>query len=454
MKRTVIIVLSVMLACLFFCACRQEPESPADKIVFYSEINVQLKSGKREILNIYETDFFRKDACVFDKSLALLSYALAAANSEDNAVDTFNKMGFDNLKQHWNGDSDIDGCSYVIGHRKVDDSELVAVYIKGIGYNVEWAGNMMMGGSGNHYGFETAAAEVYTALKDYLAANYPGKSPKLWITGYSRGGAITDALAYNILTQKEINIEQKDLFVYAFEPPASVSSDAISEEYPCIHNFFVEADLVASIPPAIPSVDYGLSHPGVDVKMASSVDRVSECLHKYVDSGINMPEFTSADDYADPAEFLTYFIKGATSAAEDESAASLESRAKYYSTIQGRLTYLVEVLMKNNRAGLGALIQYISDNKDQLMSLFLRWIAADGFYNDLCPLLDSCGTEYVATDLETACSILPSLYLNANLDVFLLGFVSDEGKINNVKYIISCHYPEVCYALLKGYQEN
>ena len=449
-----------MLVCLlFFCACKHEPEPSGDSVEFSSEIYVLLKDGKKEISNRYESEFFCRDARVFDKDLALLSYALAAATSPENALKILKSIWFDNLEQHWNGDDDINGCSYIIGRRKVGDSNLVAVYIKGIDYNVEWAGNLTIGALGNHEGFETAAAEVYAALKEYLAANNLKDNLKIWITGYSRAGAITDVLAYDIITKKEITIAQENLFVYAFEPPASLSSDAIAEEYQCIHNFFAEADLIPSVPPAIESADYGLSRPGTDLKTDSSVDRVNGCLHQYVDPDVSMPEFTpgefvSGDSFTNPAEFLACFIKGATGATDDATAASLESRAKFYSTIQNRLPYLVKILMKNNRTGVNALIQYITDHKDDLMSIFFKWVVGDGFYEDLSSILDSCGTEYVVSDLKAACSILPSLYLNIKLDTFLLNIAGDGSIIANVKYIISCHYPEVCYALLMGYPES
>ncbi len=460
MKKSVVVLLSIMLACiLFFCACEEEPEPSGDVLEFSSEIYVLLSDGKKEISNRYESDFFRNDSRVFDKNLALLSYALAASTSPENAVKTLGSMWFDNLEQHWNGDDDINGCSYVIGSRKVGDSNLVAIYIKGIDYNVEWAGNLTIGALGNHAGFETAAAEVYAALKEYLAANNLNDNLKIWITGYSRGGAITDVLAYDIITKKEVAIQQENLFVYAFEPPASLSSNAIAEEYQCIHNFYAESDLIPSIPPAITSADYGLSRPGTDLKTDSSVDRVNGFLHQYVDPDVSMPAFTagafvSGDSYTNPAEFLACFIKGVTSATEDATAASLENRDKYYSTIQNRLPYLVKTLMKNNRAGVNALIEYITIHKDELMTIFFRWVVGDGFYEDLAPILDSCGTEYVASDLKAACSVLPSLYLNIKLDAFLLNIAGDDSMISNVKYIISCHYPEVCYALLKGYSEN
>lgn len=310
---------------------------------------------------------------------------------------------------------------------------------------------MTIGESGNHEGFETAAEEVYSALKNYLSEYCSEKSIKLWITGYSRAAALSDVLAVKIISNGEVEVSQKDLFVYAFEPPASVSSDTVNnEKYTCIHNIFVESDIVASIPPTIESADYGMCRPGVDLKMDVTVDGLEDSLHKYVGKDVDMPEFTPGDGYTDPSEFLEYFLEGLTSATTDPEAASLESREKFYSTIQSRLSYLAEVLMKNNRAGIGALTEYISEHKDELALIIFRWIGDDGFYNDLAPILDSCGTEYDTAELKTACSIIPSLYKNTDFDIFLLGFVADSSKATNAMYTVSCHYPEVCYALLNA----
>ena len=443
------ILFMILVSILFLCACRQEPNPPAERITITSEIDVMLKSGSMEIQNTYKTDYFRGDACLFDKDLALLSFALAALTSRNNAIDTLNAMSFDNLRQNWNDEGKINGCSYVIGHRTVDNYELVAVYVNGTGYNVEWAGNFTLGETGNHEGFDIAAKEVYEALKEYVAMYYPKKNIKFWITGYSRAAAIADVVAYNIIEEKDLNTRQSDLYVYAFEAPASIAKDK-AKAYQCIHNIMAETDVI----PAIPPLAYGLSRPGVELKMASDPDTVNARLHEYVDQGIAMPTFTAGDDYNNPSEFLTYFIDGILSKSSNPTAASFESREKYYSSIQVRIVYLTEVLEKNNSAGLRALIKYIEDNRASLFSIFMRWISEDGFYSDLKEILTSCHTEYADSELKNACSILPSLYLNENLDAFLIGFVADTDKRNNVMYITCCHYPEVCYALLKGYQEN
>ena len=428
---------------LLFCACQQDPTpAPEDEITFSSEIDVLLKSGTTTIRNVYRSDYFRDDACDFDKDLALLSFALADSTSNDNVVNTLTAMKFSNLEQHWNSSGDISRCSFVIGHRKVDDSELIAVYIKGTNYNTEWAGNLTIGADGNHEGFSHAANEVYIALKDYIAAYYSKKNIKLWITGYSRAAAISNVVAFNIIEKKELKIKQSDLFVYAFETPSSISSDK-AKEYQCVHNIMAESDIVASIPPAA----YGLSRVGTDHKMASDPIKVTACLHVFVDPDINMPTFTPGDDYADPAEFLEYFLNLIMVAAPEEQpqAPSFESRSSYYSTIQTRLAYLVEILMKDNRAGLGALMEFLTE-KGYMYAL--SWLMTEGlFYTDLKPLLDAKEIDYNAERLETACSLVFNLKDNTNL-------ISNAASLllakDNVMYIINCHYPEVCYALLKG----
>ncbi len=446
MKKSAIKVLSVLLVCLLFlCACSHDSSSSdstttssRDSLTFSSDLRVFLGKSKISILNRYESDYFRKNACTFDKDLAILTHALAFSSSRDSAVTNLENMLFEDIKKYENS-GNKDGCTYIISHRKVDNYELVAVYIKGLGYDIEWAGNLTLGDTGTHLGFKTAADEVYSNLKTYLNNYCSQSSLKLWITGYSRTAAIADVLAVDIITNAEIEIDQKDLFVYAFEPPTSVADDT---EYPCIHNIFVESDLV----PAVPPTSYGLSRPGVDHKLSSSVDNLNDCLHKYVSTDVSMPTFTSSTDYSTPAEFLEYFVNGVTCSKTDSSAASLESRATYYSDIQPRIVYLAEVLLKNDSKGLNALINSVKNN----LALALPWITGDSFYNSLYPMLDTCGTEYNADTLKNACSIVPSLYLNTDLVSFLTAFATDSDKMNNAMYLISCHNPEVCYALLKG----
>lgn len=473
--RIVASILAVFIA-LSAIACKQEPapvEPVPDEISFSSEINVMLTGQKAIVQNSYKTDFFRRDASVFDKDLALLSCTLAASSKRSNVIESLNAMRFDNIFQYWNDDTDIFGCSYVFGHRKVDDYELVAVYLNWIDYDVEWAGNVTIGEAsecnGNHKGFSLAAEKAYAALREYVESNYKDRNLKIWITGYSRGAALTDVVASNIIERKELSVKQSDLFAYAFEAPASILAEN-ARQYQCIHNIVAEADLVAGIIPT----NYALSRPGVDVILDSSPENTDSCLHQVIGEEVSMPTFTASEDYSNPTEFMQYFLTILQAESDEHqegyegNVPGLESRARFCSSVQERLSYIAEVLMKNRRTGLGALTAYaqekITDPETGEMdpmaavSLLSTWTTTDGFYGGdeetkgLKQILDESGISYDDAKLKNACSIVEGLPYNAQLFASVLLFALDQEKINNVMYGISCHYPEVFYSLLKNYQ--
>ena len=102
--RIVASILAVFIA-LSAIDCKQEPapvEPVPDEISFSSEINVMLTGQKAIVQNSYKTDYFRRDARVFDTDLALLSCTLAASSKRSNVIESLNAMRFDNIFQYWN----------------------------------------------------------------------------------------------------------------------------------------------------------------------------------------------------------------------------------------------------------------------------------------------------------------------------------------------------------------
>ena len=69
--------------------------------------------------------------------------------------------------------------------------------IRGSKYDSEWASNLTAGAQGDIQGFYDASEKVNDRLRDYLADNEL-TDVKLWITGYSRAGAVADLTAVYI----------------------------------------------------------------------------------------------------------------------------------------------------------------------------------------------------------------------------------------------------------------
>jgi len=476
MKKTSVTAILILIACaLFLCACKPDPPTPPtptpkpDEVTYTSEIEAMVVPKDITVSNTYKSDYFRTDSAEFNKDLALLSCSLAVSSSLDEVKTALTAMYFDDIYVYSNQGTDVDvnGCSYAFGHRAVDNCELISVYVFGMNYGAEWSGNLNMGSetdcNGDHLGFNLAAGKVYAALKDYIAKNLAGKDLKVWICGFSRGGGISDALACRIIENKEVEIEQKDMFVYTFEAPVSISTQRV-QAYTCIHNIVVDADIVPHIIPE----SYGISRPGKDIVMSALPDYVNECLHKIVGEEANMPTFTpdsgSLPKYNTPAEFVEYLIEELVDAKAPEAGIpSLESRAAYVSTIQERGRYLAEVLMKDHMAGADALAAYVKEVIQDFVkafSLVLVWTSEDGFYGGsteydikgLKQILDESMIGYDDAKLKASCSLLSDLKKNDDLLNLLTSIAAGEELRSNAIYTVTCHYPGVVYSILKYYE--
>lgn len=476
MKKESIVAILVLMACaLFLSACKQDPPAPPtptpkpDEVTYTSKIEAMVVDRDLTVDNTYKSDFFRKDSSAFDKDLALLSGSMAFSSSLDEVKNDMTAMYFDDIYVYSNQGSDIDvnGCSYVFGHRAVDSCELISIHVFGMNYGAEWAGNLTMGSAeecnGDHLGFNLAAGKVYNALKDYIAKNLSGKDLKIWICGYSRAGAISGVLACDIIEGKELRVSQKDMYVYTFEAPVTISTQRV-QQYSCIHNIVVEADIVPHIIPE----SYGISRPGKDIVMSALPDYVNECLHKIVGEEANMPTFTpdsgSTPKYSTPAEFVEYLITELQVQSPEEAEGydakvpGFESRERYVSSVQDRASYLLEVLMKDDQAALGSLMDYVSENK----TVVLAWLGyPDGFYEGvpeaelygLKQILEGCGTQYDDEKLKVSCYIAYGIPKNEGLMDLLSSFLGG-GVLDNAKYTVTCHFPGVIYSLLKCYDPD
>lgn len=463
MKTPLIKTLLAMLACaMLLCACGQNPE-PADEIRFDTEYPVEMKGTTFTAHNTYRTDYFRTESFPFNKDLALLSQSMARCNTVDEA---FTTMGFDTQVKHVNEEDDgINRCSYFFARRVIDDYDLVAVVIDWGAYGMEWASNFTIGEKeegkrSDHVGFSETAEWLYGNLKDYIVKNLGGRKLKIWISGYSRGADLTNCLTCRIIEKNEIAVEQRDIYAYGTESSRMIDADYVLE-YQCLHNFVIDSDIIAAIPPA--SDAWGLERPGTTVVVSAVPDVINGYLRDITGEEESMPFTPNADKYPTPEKFRDYLFdilleRGKTPI---EGVASFRSRQALYDTVQERLTYLLEVLMKNNKEGFDLVVDEIKKMAEDkgIFAVIALLSEEDDLYQFVSDILDDNYIPYDEVSLENSCSLFASLLSNTNLITELMNLLLEDLKIKkdvleNLEYLALCHYPEVVYLMLQHYGSN
>ena len=139
---------------------------------------------------------------------------------------------------------------YIIGHKKLANSTtLVAVLVNGYtSCSYEWISNFDVGESGYHKGFSKAADEVTAKVNKYIKdQNINTKKIKIWVTGHSRGAAVTGMVAVKLNEKYGI----KNVFAYGFATPNGVPSDMAKKiNSSNIFNIVNPGDFVPYVVPA------------------------------------------------------------------------------------------------------------------------------------------------------------------------------------------------------------
>lgn len=292
------------------------------------------ESALKKLPLVYNDDYFNNSSFEYNESLATASLALELSgfanrsdytNQAKNAKQALKELDFGDIEENddYKRQTEADTIGVVAANKKIksnnEEYTLIPVVIRGGGYEQEWIGNAKVGKSGDHEGFNTAATKAKNFVDNYIQnKNIQGKV-KLWIVGYSRGGATAGLLGvkfnndfkltlnelpaeskncsnedyYNSYVNKEkertykkygkeIEMNPNDLYVYTFEAPMGmniVSGSGLEEYagdipyskseknnraiYDNIHNTINDDDFVTKVAPK----DWGFVRPGVDHKL-------------------------------------------------------------------------------------------------------------------------------------------------------------------------------------------
>ena len=225
--------------------------------------------------------------------LRAVSYALALAGFENEAdgypsdssisnpkLQLFlDQLGFDNY-QKWDIESDGDGHSMgttIARKTLLNGQTLIVVAPRNYNYMTEWLSNFNVGTSGDHAGFSESAGYIKNRLDEYIDTNNL-VDYKIWMVGYSRGGAVID-LAAKMINENlsDYDMVADDFYVYTFGAPrASLTEPG----YTNIHDVKDGNDLLLGY--VFPEL-WGFYNTGIyeeihpaDLEIATSVVNIAE----------------------------------------------------------------------------------------------------------------------------------------------------------------------------------
>lgn len=228
----------------------------------------------RSTYPIFYTDaFFSKSACSYNHKLAVMSLgmSMAAFSRPDSNDRPIRKLLFDIgcderyilTKKFDSSTPTDDSCGYAIGVKRLSDgSYLIPIAIRSHKYGGEWVSNAhVVDESCPDFavGFKDAADKVYDALSDFIIKNgLEGKPTKVWISGFSRGGAVANLLGARLTL--ESFFDKDDIYTYTFASPNTVY-DRAAVFTDNIFNIVSETDIV----PRVPLASWGFTRYGTDL---------------------------------------------------------------------------------------------------------------------------------------------------------------------------------------------
>ena len=171
----------------------------------------------------YTDAFFDQSSYIYNHKLAIASCCFATSamvkdgapfNNPESAENMLNAIGFGN-----NGGEAVSCYGYqksptmnsiacVVSNKNIGDTSIIAVAVRGGGYEGEWAGNFNVGTDTNHAGFDVAKQQVCDNIIKFM--NQDGitlnKNVKFWITGYSRAAATANLVAADVNNKKLVAV--------------------------------------------------------------------------------------------------------------------------------------------------------------------------------------------------------------------------------------------------------
>jgi hypothetical protein len=242
----------------------------------------------------FSQSYFEHSSYEYDSHLATASMCVAMSSFQDygektdewyynqskHIQHTLETIGFNSFtaNEDYRQTARFDTIGLATAKKEFDNYTLIAVAPRSGGYYSEWANNVHLGDGSKsdymHEGWYNAANKMINFVSDFIDDNNVTGRIKLWMTGFSRGGA-TANLAAGLLDSRinkgekifnNATLAKEDIYAYTFEAPqgANVNSKTIPAPkdaiYGNIFNIVNPNDVVTKVAMA----EYGFTRFGID----------------------------------------------------------------------------------------------------------------------------------------------------------------------------------------------
>ena len=297
-KRSALLTLSICLAtagCGFAMRADAAPAYEVTKSTFhYTPVNPEKIDDF--VGDVYFSQgYFEHPSTEYDPHLATASLAMVIStltpfgpfdeawylSQSDNIAEYFSAIGFEGfaINEDYAMPANFDTIGLAAAKKQFPDYTVVAITPRSGGYYREWANNMHLGDGREsdmmHEGWYNAANKLINFLDEYVTTQNIQGRIKLWMAGFSRGGATTN-IAAGLLDNKlsrghqiftnGATTSRDDIYAYTFESPqgANVNSTNVNPPkdalYDNIWNIVNPLDIV----PKVAMKQYGFTRFGRD----------------------------------------------------------------------------------------------------------------------------------------------------------------------------------------------
>ena len=420
----------------------------------------------------YEDTYFNKSSYIYNKMLSKMSLSMAMSafgslnydysNKSINLKTLLNQMhfnGFDVMTTYTMKPT-TDSIAAGVANKKIkvngEDIILIALAVRGAGYEAEWTSNLTVGKDGDHSGFEKAKNDVREFLINYIKENQIGGKVKFWITGFSRAAATSNLLAASVIDNPISNLDysSEDVYGYTFETPAGTTdSNHSADKYSGIFNIVNRNDVVPRVAPR----QWGFYRYGQDLYLPIRTSTSSKIYGAYkkrmlgVYGDLNEGSLSYLiDDFrfqgdrlkkTDMVAFMNDFISLL-------SKKVISSRDVYYQNFEQDIRYLASTYFSLSEKDKNVFVDVLLERLNDYMSHNkLRILHLKQNYDDIINIFVDVYQKHI--DSKFSRSQLERLFRKT---IYILGSISFQRLddmltlLTNFKVIKSAHYPELCYA--------